>query len=84
VPYPAQAASFQTLERHCKLYKGSVNETNRLTERIVQFLKNGQVDRDDEMPAYSKLTRRLSFECNGMVLHGYYFDNLTKHERGAG
>jgi len=30
----------------------------------------------EEMPAYSELTRRLGFEYNGMVLHEYYFDNL--------
>lgn len=32
----------------------------------------------EEMPAYSELTRRLGFEYNGMVLHEYYFENLTK------
>jgi Fe-Mn family superoxide dismutase len=30
------------------------------------------------MPAYSELTRRLGFEYNGMVLHEYYFGNLTR------
>jgi Fe-Mn family superoxide dismutase len=35
----------------------------------------------EEMPAYSELTRRLGFEYNGMVLHEYYFDNL---KRGGG
>jgi len=35
----------------------------------------------EEMPAYSELTRRLGFEFNGMVLHEYYFDNL---KRGGG
>jgi Fe-Mn family superoxide dismutase len=29
------------------------------------------------MPAYSELTRRLGFEYNGMVLHEYYFENLS-------
>jgi Fe-Mn family superoxide dismutase len=32
----------------------------------------------EEMPAYSELTRRLGFEYNGMVLHEYYFSNLTR------
>jgi Fe-Mn family superoxide dismutase len=32
----------------------------------------------EEMPAYSELTRRPGFEYNGMVLHEYYFDNLKK------
>jgi Fe-Mn family superoxide dismutase len=72
--------SDQTLEVHFKLYEGYVKETNNLTERINEFIKDGNVDQD-ELPAYSELTRRLGFEYNGMVLHEYYFDNLIS---GAG
>ena len=72
--------SDQTLEMHFKLYEGYVKETNNLTERITEFISDGNVDQD-EMPAYSELTRRLGFEYNGMVLHEYYFDNL---QRGGG
>lgn len=67
--------SDQTLEMHFKLYEGYVKETNKLTDRIDEFISDGNVDQD-EMPAYSELTRRLGFEYNGMVLHEYYFDNL--------
>jgi Fe-Mn family superoxide dismutase len=67
--------SDETLEMHFKLYEGYVKETNNLTERIADFIKDGNVDQE-EMPAYSELTRRLGFEYNGMVLHEYYFDNL--------
>jgi superoxide dismutase, Fe-Mn family len=67
--------SDQTLEVHFKLYEGYVKETNNLTEKITEFIKDGNVDQE-EMPAYSELTRRLGFEYNGMVLHEYYFDNL--------
>jgi Fe-Mn family superoxide dismutase len=69
--------SDQTLEMHFKLYEGYVKETNNLTERITQFISDGNVDQE-EMPAYSELTRRLGFEYNGMVLHEYYFENLLK------
>lgn len=69
--------SDQTLEMHFKLYEGYVKETNRLTEAIAEILKDGRVDQE-EMPAYSELKRRLGFEYNGMVLHEYYFSNLTK------
>ena len=69
--------SDQTLEMHFKLYEGYVKETNNLSERITEFIKDGNVDQE-EMPAYSELTRRLGFEYNGMVLHEYYFDNLQK------
>lgn len=72
--------SDETLEMHFKLYEGYVKETNNLTERIAKFIKDGTVDQE-EMPAYSELTRRLGFEYNGMVLHEYYFDNL---QSGAG
>ncbi|MEP6819767.1 MAG: superoxide dismutase [bacterium] len=67
--------SDETLEMHFKLYEGYVKETNKLTEAIDKFIQDGQVDQE-EMPAYSELTRRLGFEYNGMVLHEYYFDNL--------
>jgi Fe-Mn family superoxide dismutase len=69
--------SDETLEMHFKLYEGYVKETNKLTERISEFISDGNVDQE-EMPAYSELTRRLGFEYNGMVLHEYYFDNLNK------
>ena len=74
--------SDETLEMHFKLYEGYVKETNNLTEKITKFIEDGKVDQE-EMPAYSELTRRLGFEYNGMVLHEYYFDNL-KRGGGAG
>jgi Fe-Mn family superoxide dismutase len=74
--------SDETLEMHFKLYEGYVKETNKLTEAINKFIQDGQVDQE-EMPAYSELTRRLGFEYNGMVLHEYYFDNL-KNGGGTG
>ncbi len=73
--------SDQTLEMHFKLYEGYVKETNNLTERIGKFLEDGKIDQD-EMPAYSELTRRLGFEYNGMVLHEYYFGNMKKDGTG--
>jgi len=72
--------SDETLEMHFKLYEGYVKETNTLTEKISEFIKDAKVDQE-EMPAYSELTRRLGFEYNGMVLHEYYFENL---KRGGG
>jgi len=72
-----QGISDETLEMHFKLYEGYVKETNNLTNRITEFIQDANVDQE-EMPAYSELTRRLGFEYNGMVLHEYYFDNLKK------
>jgi superoxide dismutase, Fe-Mn family len=67
--------SDKTLEMHFKLYEGYVSNTNVLTEKIGGMLADGTVDQE-EMPAYSELTRRLGFEYNGMVLHEYYFGNM--------
>ncbi|MGH7231378.1 MAG: superoxide dismutase, partial [Nitrospiraceae bacterium] len=73
--------SDQTLDMHFKLYEGYVKETNRLNEKIGEFLKDGKVDQE-EMPAYSELTRRLGFEYNGMALHEFYFGNLKNGASG--
>ena len=67
--------SDRTMEMHFKLYEGYVTETNKLSEKIAEFLEDGQVDQE-EMPLYSELKRRLGFEFNGMILHEYYFENL--------
>jgi len=74
--------SDRTLEMHFKLYQGYVNETNKLNEKISEFLADGKVDQE-EMPAYSELTRRLGFEYNGMVLHEYYFGNMKQGGLGG-
>ena len=69
--------SDETLEMHFKLYEGYVKETNKLNEKLADFLKDGKVDHE-EVPAYSEISRRLGFEYNGMVLHEYYFENMKK------
>lgn len=69
--------SDETIEMHFKLYEGYVKETNKLNERIAEFVKDAKVDQD-EFAEYSELNRRLGFEYNGMVLHEYYFENLKK------
>src|SRR5213075_3592217 len=69
--------SDKTLEMHFKLYEGYVKPTNDLNARIAEILSDGSVDQE-EMPAYSELTRRLGFEYNGMVLHEYYFGNMKR------
>jgi Fe-Mn family superoxide dismutase len=73
--------SDETLEMHFKLYEGYVTNTNLLIEKIGEIIKDGKVDQE-EMPAYSELTRRMGFEYNGMVLHEYYFGNMK--QGGAG
>lgn len=72
--------SDQTVQLHFGLYEGYVKAANALRAQLTEFMRDGKLDQE-EMPAYSELTRRLGFEYNGMVLHEYYFGNL---KRGGG
>lgn len=72
-----EGISDRTLEMHLSLYDGYVKATNGLTTEISELLMDGAIDQE-EMPAYSELTRRLGFEYNGMVLHEYYFGNMRR------
>lgn len=71
-----QGISDNTLTVHFALYEGYVKNTNLLNEQIAEIVKGGQAAGAN--PAFAELTRRLGFEYNGMRLHEYYFDNLTK------
>ena len=73
--------SNETLAMHFKLYEGYVTNTNTLNQRIADLIGNGQLD-PTQVAAYSELKRRFGFEYNGMVLHEYYFDNMTKNGKG--
>ncbi len=69
--------SDRTLHMHFGLYEGYVKAANQLHAQLVDFMRDGRVDQE-EMPAYSELTRRLGFEYNGMILHEHYFGNLRR------
>jgi Fe-Mn family superoxide dismutase len=74
---------FQTKRSmHFKLYELYVKETNRLNQRIQEFLADDKVNQE-EIPAYSELTRHSGCEYNGMVLHEYYFGNLRSGGAGT-
>ncbi|GKS58088.1 superoxide dismutase [Nitrospira sp.] len=77
-----QGISDKTLEMHFKLYEGYVKATNKLRGQLYEIIRDQHIDQE-EMPAYSELTRRLGFEYNGMVLHEYYFSNLIGPKREA-
>jgi Fe-Mn family superoxide dismutase len=61
------------LKAHFELYQGYVKNTNSLNEEIADLLRRGKAD----SPDYLELMRALGFEYNGMILHEYYFGNLT-------
>jgi Fe-Mn family superoxide dismutase len=63
------------LENHFALYEGYVKNTNLLTEQLLEIVGSGKAGGTN--PVFAELTRRLGFEYNGMVLHEYYFDNMT-------
>lgn len=66
--------SDQSLQNHFTLYQGYVANTNKLTEKLEEYLKEGKTG-DSE---YAELKRRFGWEFNGMRLHENYFGNLTK------
>jgi Fe-Mn family superoxide dismutase len=69
--------SDKTLEIHFKLYEGYVKEANKLDDKLASLVKaQGIAERD--MTIFSELKRRLGFEYGGMVLHEYYFANLSR------
>ena len=76
-----QGISDQTLAVHFGLYEGYVKNTNLLNEQISEQIKAGNAAGAN--PGFAELTRRLGFEYNGMVLHEYYFDNMTSAASGA-
>jgi len=71
-----QGISDHTLEVHFGLYEGYVKNTNLLNDQLAEQVKAGKASGAD--PHFAELTRRLGFEYNGMVLHEYYFGNMTK------
>ena len=71
--------SDNTLEVHFGLYAGYVKNTNLINEQLVEMTRSGQ----GGTPVYAELTRRLGFEYNGMVLHEWYFGNMTRNGAGG-
>ncbi len=63
------------LKNHFTLYRGYVDNFNKLD----QILK--QIEKDDKFgtPEFSELNRRLGWEWNGMRLHELYFGNMAKN-----
>jgi Fe-Mn family superoxide dismutase len=76
-----QGISDNTLQVHFGLYEGYVKNTNLLNEQLDAMTQAGKAAAS-ELP-FAELTRRLGFEYNGMVLHEYYFDNLTAKGKAA-
>lgn len=62
------------LKDHFTLYQGYVNNFNKLNDLLVELEKSDKF----ASPEYAELNRRFGWEFNGMRLHEYYFENLSK------
>ncbi|MDH5670093.1 MAG: Fe-Mn family superoxide dismutase [Nitrospira sp.] len=65
--------SEQAVQMHLTLYKGYVDNTNALADRLREALKSGTTMSTE----WKELKRRFAWEFNGMRLHEFYFENLT-------
>jgi Fe-Mn family superoxide dismutase len=71
-----QGISDETLQIHFGLYEGYVTNTSLLVERIAALRAEGK--NSGSNPEFAELVRRLGWEFDGMRLHEFYFDNLTR------
>jgi superoxide dismutase, Fe-Mn family len=65
--------SQKNIEEHVKLYQGYVKHANLILSMIEMY---GKVDDEGGKYSVSEITRRFSFEFNGMRNHEYYFASL--------
>ncbi len=69
--------SDQLLNNHFKLYAGYVANTNKLLDRLIALVKEGNT----ATPEFAELKRRFGWEFNGMRLHELYFGNMSKTKK---
>ena len=72
-----QGLSENLLQQHFTLYEGYAANFNKLDQILVGIEKEGKFG----APEYAELNRRFGWEFNGMRLHEYYFENLSKEPR---
>ena len=60
------------LKNHFTLYQGYVTHTNKAYDLMTKHLSEGN------NYEYGEIKRRFGWEYNGMRLHEYYFENLSK------
>jgi len=63
----------KSIEEHLKLYKGYVNNTNTIFNKLNEL--KGEPEKN--VFALGELQRRLGFEFGGMRNHEYYFSSLS-------
>lgn len=65
--------SKKSIEEHLGLYGGYVKNFNAITEKLVEYAKEGT---EKHAIALGELIRRKSFEFDGMRLHEIYFEQF--------
>ena len=58
---------------HLALYNGYVTRSNKLNDTLAAMINDNKSGTFE----YNELKRRAGWEHNGVLLHEYYFDNLT-------
>jgi superoxide dismutase, Fe-Mn family len=66
--------SEKNIEEHLKLYAGYVKNSNLIQSMIEQY---GKTDDEGEKYSLAEITRRFSFEFNGMRNHEIYFASFS-------
>lgn len=69
--------SDDTLKTHFSLYQGYVSNVNK----IIETLKKMSEEEKFGSPEWNELKRRFGWEFNGMRLHEYYFESMSKTPR---
>jgi superoxide dismutase, Fe-Mn family len=69
-----QGLGDQLLKNHFTLYQGYVASTNKTADALDEMLKQ----RKTASLEFAELKRRFGWEWNGMRLHEYYFENLSR------
>lgn len=67
------------LTNHFALYRGYVANTNKLAEMLTYLREKHPMTLAKSLE-YAELKRRFGWEYNGMRLHEYYFENISKKE----
>lgn len=70
--------SKELLKNHFTLYEGYVKNANNLLNFLNGMFEKGQM----AGPEFTELKRRLPFEMNGIKLHEYYFENMSRDSSG--
>lgn len=66
--------SDELLKNHFTLYEGYVANVNKVTDLISKLSTEDKLT----TPEFAEVTRRFSWEFNGMRLHELYFENMMK------